>query len=78
MRDADEQGVVTLGTTSRDAHARFRQALRAGRLQKLARLGLAEEARSGVWRLSPELEPTLRRMGERRGCSSEIALDILL
>ncbi|MGK9232222.1 relaxase/mobilization nuclease and DUF3363 domain-containing protein [Inquilinus limosus] len=43
----------------------FRQALRAGRLQKLRRLGLAEEAAPGQWRLSPELEPTLRRMGER-------------
>lgn len=44
---------------------RLRQTLRAGRLQKLRRLGLAEELQPGQWRVSPELEPTLRRMGER-------------
>lgn len=44
---------------------RFRQALRAGRLQKLRRLGLAEEISPGRWCLAQELEPVLRRMGER-------------
>lgn len=43
----------------------FRQSLRAGRLQKLKRLGLAEETRPGQWQLAHEFEPTLRRMGER-------------
>lgn len=37
----------------------------AGRLQKLRRLGLAEEIAPARWRLSPDLEPTLRRLGER-------------
>jgi type IV secretory pathway VirD2 relaxase len=37
----------------------------AGRLQTLGRLGLAEEIAPGQWQLSPELEPTLRTMGER-------------
>jgi type IV secretory pathway VirD2 relaxase len=41
------------------------QDLRTARLRKLARLGLAEELGSGRWRLDPELEPILRRMGER-------------
>lgn len=43
----------------------FRQTLRAGRLQKLKRLGLAEEIAPSKWRLAPDLEPILRRMGER-------------
>src|SRR3546814_4239611 len=56
----DEAGLVT--TTDRDA---FQQILRVGRLQKLRRLGLAEELRPGHWRLEEGLEDTLRRMGER-------------
>ena len=43
----------------------FRQSLRAGRLQKLKRLGLAEEVAPGRWRLAEDIEPILRRMGER-------------
>ncbi|HML92967.1 relaxase/mobilization nuclease RlxS [Methyloceanibacter sp.] len=60
IRDMDEDGLVT--ATDRDT---FQQSLRAGRLQKLKRLGLAEEVRHGHWRLSDDLEDTLRRMGER-------------
>lgn len=60
MRDMDEDGLVT--ATDGDA---FQQSLRAGRMQKLKRLGLAEEVRPGEWRLSDDLEDTLRRMGER-------------
>ncbi|WP_417813026.1 relaxase/mobilization nuclease RlxS [Thalassospira alkalitolerans] len=43
----------------------FRQSLRTGRLQKLRRLGLAEEITPGLWRLEEGLEATLSRMGER-------------
>lgn len=43
----------------------FRQALRAGRLQKLAALGLAEPVGPGRWHLAESIEDTLRRMGER-------------
>jgi type IV secretory pathway VirD2 relaxase len=43
----------------------FRQSLHAGRLQKLKRLGLAEEITPGQWRLEQGLEATLSRMGER-------------
>lgn len=60
IRDMDENGVVA--ATDRDA---FRQSLRVGRLQKLRRLGLAEELRPGQWRLHEGLEDTLRRLGER-------------
>jgi type IV secretory pathway VirD2 relaxase len=41
------------------------QSLRAGRLATLGRMGLAIEERRGRWRLSDELEPTLRAMGRR-------------
>lgn len=41
------------------------QSLRAGRLATLGRMGLAVEKRKGRWRLSHELEPTLRAMGKR-------------
>ncbi len=37
----------------------------AGRLQTLSRMGLAEETAPGHWRLSTDLETTLRDMGER-------------
>ena len=43
----------------------FQQALRAGRLQKLARLGLAEELGGGRWRLADGIGDALRQMGER-------------
>ncbi len=61
LKEIDTDGIV------RPARQRdpFRQALRSGRLQKLRRLGLAEEATAGQWRLAPELEGTLRTMGER-------------
>jgi type IV secretory pathway VirD2 relaxase len=41
------------------------QSLRAGRLATLCRMGLAVEERKGRWRLSDELEPSLRAMGKR-------------
>jgi type IV secretory pathway VirD2 relaxase len=43
----------------------FDQTLRAGRLAKLSRLGLAEAMGEGRWRLAPDLAETLTRMGER-------------
>lgn len=60
LRERDDEGLVH--AAHKDA---FQQSLRAGRLQKLRRLGLAEETAPGQWRLSSELEPVLRRMGER-------------
>lgn len=41
------------------------QSLRAGRLQKLGALGLADEVTPGQWRLAPKMRETLRQMGER-------------
>ncbi|WP_308163726.1 relaxase/mobilization nuclease RlxS [Bradyrhizobium sp. SRL28] len=42
-----------------------RHAMRMGRLRALERLGLAEETAPGTWRIAGDIEPTLRRMGER-------------
>ena len=60
LRDRNGGGLVW--SMDRDA---FQQTLRAGRLQKLKHLGLAEEVRPGEWRLAGDLEETLKRMGER-------------
>ena len=61
-REAGADGSVRSGGGGGDA---FRQSLRAGRLQKLSKLGLAEEIAPGHWKLADDLETTLRRMGER-------------
>src|SRR3546814_7326658 len=53
LRDVGEDGLVGPGTAAGDA---FRQTLRAGRLQKLRRPGLAEEVKSGRWRLAARSE----------------------
>ncbi|MGR4866066.1 relaxase/mobilization nuclease RlxS [Caulobacter sp. LARHSG274] len=60
LRDVAEDGLVT----PRHVDPRL-YALRAGRLQTLARLGLAKEGAPTHWRLADGLEDTLRRMGER-------------
>ena len=57
---ADDQGVVNAR-----ASGALDQSLRAGRLAKLERLGLATPEGHSRWRLDPELSDTLRRMGER-------------
>lgn len=60
VQAVDGEGLVS------PAHANgIEQAARAGRLQALARMGLAVEERHGHWRLDAELEPTLRAMGKR-------------
>lgn len=60
LKGADVERVVA-------SHARdgFDQTLRAGRLAKLSRLGLAESLGAGRFRLAPGLADTLRRLGER-------------
>ena len=60
IRDMDQDYGVT--ATDRDP---FQQSLRAGRLQKLKSLGLAEPISGGRWLLAADLEDTLRKMGER-------------
>ncbi len=60
LKGADADRVVA--TSGRDG---FDQTLRAGRLAKLSRLGLAEPLGAGRFRLAPDLADTLRASGER-------------
>jgi len=60
MRSMDADRLVT--STDRDP---FQQSVRAGRLQKLASMGLAENVGGGRWHLADDLEGTLRTLGER-------------
>ena len=60
IRDMDETRIVS--ATGRNA---FDQSLRAGRLQKLGRLGLAEPLGNGRWQLAEGFDDTLRQMSER-------------
>lgn len=60
LRDVDGEGLIS--ALGRNA---FDQSLRAGRLAKLTRLGLAESVGQGRWRLAPDLADTLKAMGER-------------
>ncbi len=64
VRDAAD-GVVDARGDPQHPDGRFKQAMRVGRLRVLASRGLAEETAPRRWRLSPQLEDTLRRTGER-------------
>jgi type IV secretory pathway VirD2 relaxase len=58
-------GIVDLGSASMDPQHPMSRSLMVGRLTHLARLGLAEESRPGIWRLTSDTSETLRSMGER-------------
>ncbi|MFC0104428.1 relaxase/mobilization nuclease RlxS [Sphingopyxis terrae] len=60
LREATSRHLVM--ARNRDA---LQQTLRTGRLQKLARMGLAVHLGGDSWRLDRDLAATLRRMGER-------------
>jgi type IV secretory pathway VirD2 relaxase len=60
IRDADSERIVT----SQHRDPMF-QSLRAGRLQKLEQLGLADDLGGGRWKLADELDNKLRGLGER-------------
>lgn len=62
LREADGQRIV--GPSARPLSP-FQQSVRAGRLQKLSQMGLAEETAPGKWRLAEGMEQTLREIGER-------------
>lgn len=56
---AQEDGLVRVSAERRST---LDQTLIAGRLQKLGQLGLADEVAPGTWRLSDDLQTTLREM----------------
>jgi type IV secretory pathway VirD2 relaxase len=59
------EGTIDLRPESGQVRADFDRTLRIGRMQTLARFGLAMESEPGVWKLSDQIEPTLRELGER-------------
>ena len=62
LRLAREDHIVEI---ARGNGSPFEQTLRTARLQRLCRLGLADEIEPGRWRLAPDAEDVLRRIGER-------------
>jgi type IV secretory pathway VirD2 relaxase len=62
LRDASDGILALAAKPVRDPR---RHSLRMGRLRVLERMGLVEETAAGTWRVAADLEPTLRRMGER-------------
>jgi type IV secretory pathway VirD2 relaxase len=64
MAEAKEHA-LDLRPQTGQVRADFDDTLRIGRLQVLARYGLAQETEPGVWNLSEDLEPTMRALGER-------------
>lgn len=63
---AGEIGVADMRHDRSASHPyRTNHSLLVGRLQRLERLGLAEEVRPSSWQLSPKLRDTLTALGER-------------
>src|SRR5882757_1736431 len=62
LRDARDGVLALSAKLERDPR---HHAMQMGRLRALERLGLAEETAPGIWRIAGDIEPTLRRMGER-------------
>ena len=68
LREMDSERVVFASSAS----DLFGHSLRTGRLRKLESLGLAETLEHGSWRLSEELERTLRAIGKRAEISRQV------
>ena len=64
LQQQARDGFVDLTTADSDA-ARSPRTLLIGRLQRLTDMGLAQTDGMNRWRLRPDIEPTLRAMGER-------------
>ncbi len=58
-----KDNVITLSALSETGSTS--QTMQIGRLQKLARLGLAEERQRGVWFLAADIQAKLRNLGDR-------------
>lgn len=60
-----QDGVIQLDRPGPDVWAQRQRTFLLGRLQRLERLGLAQQHSPGVWSLRSDAEPILRAMGER-------------
>ena len=61
--DLSDEGALDLG--AQEDRQTWRRRLQLARLKKLTNQNLAKKTGRMQWRLSPQLQPTLRRMGER-------------
>jgi len=59
-----ETRLVEIGSTPKQGEAWTRR-LDIARLRALSRMGLAQKLSPSSWKLSPDMEPTLRKLGER-------------
>src|SRR3546814_3494970 len=64
QREAGEDGRVQIGRFNEPRLQRLRLLL-IGRLQRLQRMGLADEMQPGTWAVHADAEKTLRALGER-------------
>ncbi|MBH1755637.1 type VI secretion protein [Stenotrophomonas maltophilia] len=64
QREADEDGHVQIERFN-EPNLQRQRLLLIGRLQRLQRLGLADEAQPGTWAIHADAEKTLRALGER-------------
>ena len=64
QHEVDDDGQVQIERLSEPRLQRQRLLL-IGRLQRLQRMGLADEIRPGIWALQSDAEKTLRTLGER-------------
>ena len=62
---AVKNDVIDLWHEPDQQYQRFNRNLMLGRLEKLRRMGMAQEVKGNVWRLSDSMESTLQRAGER-------------
>ena len=58
-------GLVRTARLEAEPRLQRQRLLLVGRLQRLQRMGLANEMQTGVWAVHADAEPTLRAMGER-------------
>jgi type IV secretory pathway VirD2 relaxase len=66
IRGQARDRVIDFRSDALDAEGRHKRSLLIGRLDRLVDMGLANKTEPGVWQLHPDVEPTLRAMGERR------------
>jgi hypothetical protein len=60
-----QESRIDLRRDTQDTRLDFHKSLQVGRLQHLQKMRLARELEAGIWSVSPDLESTLRTMGER-------------
>jgi type IV secretory pathway VirD2 relaxase len=66
IRHDAQAGRIDLRRDAQGTTLDFHKSLQVGRLQHLQKMGLAQKLEAGVWSVRPDLETTLRTMGERR------------